>query len=86
MATHGLLIGAVAARFVFWYAALRILIDLFRDRPTHRLALATGQTLNMVMAPIGVVRLFRPRLRRLGRIGDADLHRARSPGLTWSPR
>jgi phosphatidylglycerol:prolipoprotein diacylglycerol transferase len=31
--------GAAAARFVFWYAFLRIFIDLFRDYPTHRLAL-----------------------------------------------
>ena len=38
--------GATAARFVFWYAFPRIFIDLFRDYPTHRLALGTGQTLN----------------------------------------
>ena len=42
--------GAVAARFVFWYAFPRIFIDLVRDYPTHRLALGTGQTLNLVMA------------------------------------
>ena len=45
--------GAVAARFVFWYAFPRIFIDLFRDYPTHRLALGTGQTLNLVMAGVG---------------------------------
>jgi phosphatidylglycerol---prolipoprotein diacylglyceryl transferase len=61
--------GAIAARFVFWYAALRIPIDLFRDYPTHRLALGTGQTLNIVMALLGVVLLLRSRLRRMGRIG-----------------
>jgi phosphatidylglycerol:prolipoprotein diacylglycerol transferase len=60
--------GAVAARFVFWYAFPRIFIDLFRDYPTHRLALGTGQTLNLVMAAIGVVLLVRSRLRRLGRL------------------
>jgi phosphatidylglycerol---prolipoprotein diacylglyceryl transferase len=60
--------GAVAARFVFWYAAPRIVIDLFRDYPTHRLALGTGQTLNLVMAALGVVLLARSRLRRLGRL------------------
>ena len=58
--------GAVAARFVFWYAWLRIVIDLFRDYPTFRLALGTGQTLNIVMAALGIVLLFRSRLRRLG--------------------
>ena len=60
--------GAPAARFVFWYAFLRVFIDLFRDYPTHRLALGTGQTLNIVMALIGVVLLIRSRLRRQGRL------------------
>ena len=60
--------GAMAARFVFWYPFLRIWIDLFRDYPTHRLALGTGQTLNIVMAIIGVALLVRSRLRRLGRL------------------
>lgn len=61
--------GAVAARFVFWYAFPRIFIDLFRDYPTHRLALGTGQTLNILMAALGVVLLVRSRLRRLGHLG-----------------
>jgi len=61
--------GAVAARFVFWYAFPRIFIDLFRDYPTHRLALGTGQTLNILMAALGVVLLVRSRMRRLGRLG-----------------
>jgi phosphatidylglycerol:prolipoprotein diacylglycerol transferase len=60
--------GATAARFVFWYAFPRIFIDLFRDYPTHRLALGTGQTLNLVMAAIGLVLLIRSRWRRLGRL------------------
>jgi phosphatidylglycerol:prolipoprotein diacylglycerol transferase len=61
--------GASAARFVFWYAALRIPIDLFRDYPTFRLALGTGQTLNIFMLLIGIGLLVRSRLRRLGRLG-----------------
>jgi phosphatidylglycerol:prolipoprotein diacylglycerol transferase len=60
--------GATAARFVFWYSFLRIWIDLFRDYPTHRLALGTGQTLNLVMVGIGIVLLYRSRLRRQGRL------------------
>jgi phosphatidylglycerol:prolipoprotein diacylglycerol transferase len=60
--------GATAARFVFWYAFPRIFIDLLRDYPTHRLALGTGQTLNIVMAALGLVLLARSRLRRLGRL------------------
>jgi phosphatidylglycerol:prolipoprotein diacylglycerol transferase len=60
--------GAVTARFVFWYPFLRIWLDLFRDYPTHRLALGTGQTLNVVMALLGVALLIRSRFRRLGRL------------------
>ena len=60
--------GAVAARFIFWYAFPRVFIDMFRDYPTHRLALGTGQTLNIVMALVGAGALYRSRLRRLGRL------------------
>ena len=60
--------GAVAARFVFWYAFPRIIIDLFRDYPTHRFQIGTGQMLNLVMAATGVVLLVRSRMRRLGRL------------------
>ena len=69
--------GALAARFVFWYAFPRIFIDLFRDYPTHRLAIGTGQTLNLVMAAIGIVLLVRSRLRRLGRLTGT----AREPAI-----
>lgn len=62
--------GATAARFVFWYAFPRIFIDLFRDYPTHRLALGTGQTLNVVMAVLGMALLYRSHLRRRGRLGS----------------
>lgn len=58
--------GAIAARFVFWYAFPRIFIDLFRDYPTHRFDLGTGQMLNILMAVIGVILLVRSRMRRLG--------------------
>jgi hypothetical protein len=51
--------GRTAAHFVFWYAFLRVFIDLFRDYPTHRLALGTGQTLNLLMALVGVFLLVR---------------------------
>ena len=75
--------GAVAARFVFWYAFPRIFIDLFRDYPTHRLALGTGQTLNLLMAAIGVVLLVRSRMRRLGRIATSP--ELTTPGATDEP-
>jgi phosphatidylglycerol:prolipoprotein diacylglycerol transferase len=62
--------GATAARFVFWYAFLRIFVDLFRDYPTHRLPLGTGQTLNLAMTAAGLVLLIRSRMRRLGRLAQ----------------
>jgi phosphatidylglycerol:prolipoprotein diacylglycerol transferase len=65
--------GATAARFVFWYAFLRIFLDLFRDYPTHRLALGTGQTLNLTMAALGAALLYRSRLRRLGRLAPRSV-------------
>lgn len=71
--------GATAARFVFWYAFPRIFIDLLRDYPTHRLTIGTGQTLNIVMAAIGIVLLIRSRMRRLGRLkgGTSSMSRPR---------
>lgn len=56
--------GALAARFVFWYAFPRIFIDAFRDYPTHRLAIGTGQTLNILMTLLGIVLLVRSHRRR----------------------
>lgn len=53
--------GATAARFVLWYAFPRIFIDVFRDYPTHRFALGTGQTLNIVMALLGLALIVRSR-------------------------
>jgi phosphatidylglycerol:prolipoprotein diacylglycerol transferase len=70
--------GATAARFVFWYACPRIFIDLFRDYPTHRLALGTGQTLNLIMAAVGVILLIRSRLRRQGRLAPLRVYPASS--------
>lgn len=72
--------GATAARFVFWYAFLRIFIDLFRDYPTHRIDIGTGQTLNIIMALLGVVLLIRSRLRRLKRL-KIDAQAASRPEL-----
>ena len=69
----------MAARFVFWYAFLRLFVDLFRDYPTHRLALGTGQTLNLVMAAVGALLLARSRLRRLGRLRSAAPRDASAP-------
>jgi phosphatidylglycerol:prolipoprotein diacylglycerol transferase len=82
--------GATAARFVFWYASLRIVLDLFRDYPTHRLALGTGQTLNLLMALVGAMLLVRSRWRRQGRlrhsaVPDEAGRTPPRPVLWWQP-
>jgi hypothetical protein len=78
--------GGVAARFVLWYAFPRIFIDLFRDYPTHRLALGTGQTLNIIMALLGAALLYRSRLRRLGRLAPYPAAPPLDAGREASPR
>lgn len=66
--------GARAAHFVFWYAFLRLFVDLFRDYPSHRLALGTGQTLNIVMAAVGIVLIARSERRwRRGERGNGTV-------------
>jgi phosphatidylglycerol:prolipoprotein diacylglycerol transferase len=77
--------GATAARFVFWYAFPRIFIDLFRDYPTHRLALGTGQTLNLIMAALGIVLLIRSRMRRLGLLKPLPVRTASDTALPDRP-
>jgi len=82
--------GAATARFIFWYPFLRFFLDLFRDYPTHRLALGTGQTLNLMMIALGVVLLYRSRQRRLGRLGPRRWPRAVEPVVpqpeSWAQR
>ena len=79
--------GAIAARFVCWYAFPRFFIDLFRDYPTHRLALGTGQTLNIAMTLLGAVLLYRSRLRRLGRLaGSWPINQPPPPSQDAAPR
>ena len=50
--------GIVAAHFIFWYAFLRIFVDLFREYPTTLLGIATGQALNIFMTVLGAFLLF----------------------------
>lgn len=46
--------GMLLAHFIFWYAFLRIFVDVFREYPTRMFGLATGQGLNITMTLIGV--------------------------------
>ena len=59
--------GAMVGHFFFWYAFLRIFVDLFREYPTTLFGLATGQGLNVVMAIAGLaVIVWAHRAKRAG--------------------
>lgn len=50
--------GALFAHFVFWYASLRCVVDLFREyRVDAVLGLGTGQMINIGMALVGLALL-----------------------------
>lgn len=52
---HGLLArGIMLGHFVFWYAFLRIFVDLFRDYDSYWLGVGRGQYFNVVMAAAGL--------------------------------
>lgn len=46
--------GTITGLFLFLYASLRMFVDFFREYPTTLLGLATGQSLNMLMAVLGL--------------------------------
>jgi len=50
--------GVVLSLFVFLYAGLRFLVDLFRDYEAAWLGIGTGQFFNLVMAAAGLVLLI----------------------------
>ena len=51
--------GMLIAYFVFWYAFLRIFVDLFREYPTNLFGIATGQAFNILMTALGAFLIFR---------------------------
>ena len=51
--------GVVFAHFVFWYAFLRLFVDLFREYRVGSFGLGTGQIINMIMSLLGVLLLIR---------------------------
>jgi phosphatidylglycerol:prolipoprotein diacylglycerol transferase len=50
--------GVVFAHFVFWYAFLRLFVDLFREYRVRALGIGTGQVINLVMAGAGLALLI----------------------------
>ncbi len=65
--------GVVTGLFLFFYASLRIVVDVYREYPTTWLGIATGQALNIGVSVIGLLLL----VRCLRRPGEAE--RASSP-------
>jgi phosphatidylglycerol:prolipoprotein diacylglycerol transferase len=50
--------GVVFANAMFWYAFLRLFIDLFREYRVETLGIGTGQAINIAMALTGLVLLI----------------------------
>ena len=66
--------GVVLARFLFWYAFLRLFVDLYREYPTTLFGLATGQSLNIAMTLLGLFLTLWFRRRRAGpRVAPAEV-------------
>jgi phosphatidylglycerol:prolipoprotein diacylglycerol transferase len=49
--------GVLFAQFLFWYAFLRMFVDLFREYRVESFGLGTGQVINLAMAATGAVLL-----------------------------
>jgi len=73
--------GRVAASFLVLYPTLRIPIDLFREY--HAETAATGQALNVVMASVGMILLFKNVLVPPVRVADPASEHARSASARW---
>ena len=50
--------GVVFAHFLFWYAFLRLIVDVFREYRVESWGLGVGQIINLVMAAAGLGLLF----------------------------
>lgn len=75
--------GAPFAHFLFWYAFLRLFVDLFREYRVESFGLGTGQVINLVMAAAGVALLVRFYRRRRPRSAPG---RPTSEATSWSRR
>jgi len=83
--------GAMVGHFFFWYAFLRIFVDVFREYPTTLFGLATGQGLNIAMAVGGLLVIVWSYRFPVGARGGAPGTPAEVPGAlprapTWLRR
>lgn len=56
--------GVVFAHFIFWYAFLRLFIDVFREYRVEAMGIGTGQIINVAMSVLGLALLIRFHQRR----------------------
>ncbi len=77
--------GVVFANFVFWYAFLRLFVDLFREYRVEALGLGTGQIINISMALLGLLLMVWFYRRERGGMSPGTTRAAQSalelPGL-----
>lgn len=76
--------GALAGQFLFWYAGLRVFVDLFREYPTTLFGLPTGQALNLLMVVMGLLLVHRA--YRLGRPTEPGHGPRPALGAPWLAR
>ena len=88
---HGFLArGIMLGHFVFWYAFLRIFVDLFRDYDSYWLGVGRGQYFNVVMAAAGLAIIVAARRhakrRETPEIERTDRTSRREGGApSWAP-
>jgi len=70
--------GIAVAHFIFWYAFLRIFVDLHREYETTLAGIATGQGLNILMSVLGLSLFLWLRRKRKTAAGDGS-HRVAPP-------
>jgi phosphatidylglycerol:prolipoprotein diacylglycerol transferase len=83
--------GMRTGLFLFLYAALRLVVDLFREYPTTLFGLATGQVLNLALAGVGLVLIIVAWSRSRGASNPAPAPERRAAAdaegepLCWQP-
>jgi phosphatidylglycerol:prolipoprotein diacylglycerol transferase len=81
--------GVVIGHFVFWYAFLRIFVDLFREYRVETFGIETGQLINIAMAVFGFALLIWLHLRA-GAVARAEPEEpraeSRSSHVLWPQR
>ncbi|MDA2927326.1 prolipoprotein diacylglyceryl transferase, partial [Acidobacteria bacterium AH-259-G07] len=84
--------GVVFAHFLFWYAFLRIFVDLYREYRVDLFDIGTGQVINISMSLIGLSLLIwfarsnRPHTESLQTMEGSSLGSQTSAAALWTRR